>query len=214
MKIQINRTLAAILTGSLALALAFLPMTPAISAPTPKTTERVVLAGGCFWGMQGLFETVKGVTRVVAGYSGGAKSTANYETVSTGTTGHAESVQIDFDPSKISFKRLLDVYFLVAQNPTELNRQGPDSGTQYRSVIFYTSDGQKQIAQAYIKGLVEKKIFHDPIVTQVVPLRAFYDAEAYHQDFMAHNPNNPYILINDKPKVDQLRSQFPQLAKS
>ncbi|MEO6912486.1 MAG: peptide-methionine (S)-S-oxide reductase MsrA [Candidatus Baltobacteraceae bacterium] len=214
MKIDTKRGIAAVITGLLTLALIVFPAAPARSAAAPKATERVVLAGGCFWGMQGVFESVKGVTRVVAGYSGGTKSTANYETVSTGTTGHAESVQIDFDPSKISFTQLLNVYFLVAQDPTQLNRQGPDSGTQYRSVIFYTSDGQKHAAQAYIKTLEARKIFRDPIVTQVVPFHAFYQAEAYHQDFMARNPNNPYIVINDKPKVEQLQAKFPQLAKS
>lgn len=176
--------------------------------------QHVVLAGGCFWGMQAVFEPLKGVTKVVAGYSGGNALTAHYEIVSTGMTGHAESVEITYDPSKISFKQLLDVYFLVAHDPTELNRQGPDEGTQYRSEIFYTTKTQREEAQAYIKQLASAKTYPAPIVTKVEPLRAFYAAEAYHQDFMAHNPDNPYIIYNDKPKLVALRHRFPQLLRN
>ena len=176
--------------------------------------QHVVLAGGCFWGMQAVFEPLKGVTKVVAGYSGGNALTAHYEIVSTGMTGHAESVEITYDPSEISFKQLLDVYFLVAHDPTELNRQGPDEGTQYRSEIFYTTKSQREEAQAYIKQLASAKTYPAPIVTRVEPLRAFYAAEAYHQDFVAHNPDNPYIIYNDKPKLVALRHRFPQLLRN
>jgi peptide-methionine (S)-S-oxide reductase len=170
-----------------------------------------VLAGGCFWGIQAVFEHVKGVTAVTAGYSGGGADTAQYETVSTGTTGHAESVQVTFDPSQISYGQILRVFFSVAHNPTELNRQGPDDGTQYRSSISYANDGQKRIAQAYISQLDQAKVFSRPIVTQVVALKAFYPAEAYHQDYAVHHPDEPYIRINDLPKVEHLRRQLPEL---
>jgi peptide-methionine (S)-S-oxide reductase len=176
--------------------------------------ETTVLAGGCFWGMEGVFEDLKGVSNVVSGYAGGKKETAQYETVSTGETGHAESVQITFDPAKISFQQLLEVYFLVAHDPTELNYQGPDHGTQYRSEIFYTSDAQKSQAQAYIAQLEREKKFSKPIVTIVAPLQGFYAAEAYHQHFMALNPYYPYIVFNDAPKIQALKEQFPQLVKS
>jgi peptide-methionine (S)-S-oxide reductase len=186
---------------------------PPLSSKAAQT-ERVVLAGGCFWGMQGVFERLKGVTDTVVGYSGGSKGTAEYETVSTGTTGHAESIEITFDPAKISFGQILAVYFLVAHDPTELNRQGPDEGTQYRSVIFYTTQAQHDEAQAMISLLTEKKTYRSPIVTQLVPLRAFYPAEAYHQHFMDNNPDNPYIVYNDAPKVEALRKKFASLVKS
>lgn len=174
---------------------------------------RVVLAGGCFWGMEGVFESLKGVTNVVSGYAGGRSATAHYEAVSTGLTGHAESVEISFDPAVISYAQLLKVYFLVAHDPTELNRQGPDSGSQYRSAVFYTNDGQKRETESYIRHLTAKHAFAAPIVTQVVPLRAFYPAEDYHQHFMARNPSDPYIVYNDKPKVEDLHRRFPQLLK-
>ncbi len=164
--------------------------------------------------MQAVFEPLKGVTRVVAGYSGGSALTAHYDIVSTGMTGHAESVEITYDPAQVSFKQLLDVYFLVAHDPTELNRQGPDDGTQYRSEIFYSTPAQHSEAQTYIKHLASKKVYPAPIVTKLEPLRAFYAAEAYHQDFMAHNPDNPYIVYNDKPKLAALRHRFPQLLKN
>jgi peptide-methionine (S)-S-oxide reductase len=176
-------------------------------------TERVVLAGGCFWGMQAVFSDLKGVTKTVAGYSGGNALTANYELVSTGTTGHAESVEVTYDPSKISFKQLLDVYFLIAHDPTELNRQGPDSGTQYRSTIFPGTKEQTDIANAYIAQLNQAHIFSAPVVTTIETGREFYPAEAYHQDFAVHNPDNPYIVVNDLPKVKKLRQQFPALVR-
>ena len=176
-------------------------------------SERVVLAGGCFWGMQLIFESLKGTDGVVAGYSGGSADTAQYETVSSGTTGHAESVEITYDPSKISFKELLDVYFLVAHDPTQLNRQGPDEGTQYRSEIFYTTPQQRDEALAAIAHLERSHVYTSKIVTLVAPLRGFYPAEAYHQDFAVHNPDNPYIVVNDLPKLHKLRQMYPQLVK-
>ncbi|MBV8727991.1 MAG: peptide-methionine (S)-S-oxide reductase MsrA [Candidatus Eremiobacteraeota bacterium] len=176
--------------------------------------QRVVLAGGCFWGMEGVFESLKGVSNVVSGYAGGSKMTAHYEVVSTGLTGHAESVDITYDPSKISFKQLLDVYFLVAHDPTQLNRQGPDDGSQYRSEIFYTDEAQRSESLAYIRQLTARKVFRDPIVTKVEALQAFYPAEAYHQHFMQHNPDNPYIVYNDKPKLEALHKRFPNLIKA
>ncbi len=176
-------------------------------------TQHVVLAGGCFWGMQAVFESVKGVTHVVAGYSGGNFLTAHYEMVSTGTTGHAESVDVTYDPAKVSFADLLRVYFLVAHDPTEFNRQGPDDGSQYRSEIFYTTAAQRAQAQAMIAELTRKRVFDAPIVTQLAPLRGFFPAESYHQNFLVHNPDNPYIVINDIPKLKALRAKFPQLAR-
>ena len=175
--------------------------------------ETAVFAGGCFWGVDGVFKNVKGVSKVVSGYSGGSQATAQYEIVSTGTTGHAESVQITFDPKQVTFGQLLKVYFAVAHDPTELNRQGPDSGTQYRSAIFYTSDEQKRVAQAYVGELNQAHVFRRPIVTQIVPLKAFYAAEAYHQNYLELHPNQPYIAINDLPKVEYLRKQYPELCK-
>jgi peptide-methionine (S)-S-oxide reductase len=182
-------------------------------APESKSEQTAVLAGGCFWGVDAVFKHVKGVTSVVSGYSGGSAATAKYEVVGTGTTGHAESVKITYDPSQISYGQLLKIFFSVAHDPTELNRQGPDTGTQYRSAIFYASEDQKQAAQAYIDQLGKAKVFSRPIVTQVVPLRQFYAAEDYHQNFLARNPNYPYIVINDMPKLAQLRKQLPALYK-
>jgi peptide-methionine (S)-S-oxide reductase len=173
--------------------------------------DTVVFAGGCFWGIQAVFEHVKGVASATAGYSGGSADTASYEEVSTGTTGHAESVQVMFDSSIVSFGQLLEVFLSVAHDPTELNRQGPDIGTQYRSVIFVTGDEQRQVARAYIDQLTRARAFTRPIVTQVVPLRAFYPAEAYHQDYVKHHPDEPYIVVNDLPKVARLRVAFPAL---
>ena len=185
---------------------------PATTVAEQNAAQPVaVLAGGCFWGVDGVFKHVKGVTSVTSGYAGGAKDTAQYETVSSGTTGHAESVEITYDPSKISYNQLLEVFFFVAHDPTELNRQGPDEGTQYRSVIFYTTDQQKKTAENYVQQLTEKKAFSDPIVTQIVPLKGFYPAEEYHQNFLERNPDNPYIVFNDLPKLDQLRKKFPAL---
>jgi peptide-methionine (S)-S-oxide reductase len=186
---------------------------PAVDASpaTGKGPQTAVLAGGCFWGVEGVFQHVKGVVDVTSGYSGGQASTASYETVSSGRTGHAESVKITYDPSRISYGQLLKVYFSVAHDPTELNRQGPDEGTQYRSAIFYANDEQAHIARAYIDQLQRAHAFRQPIVTQVVPLKAFYSAEAYHQDYLAHHPDSPYIVINDLPKIAHLRQELPSL---
>jgi len=177
------------------------------------TQQTAVFAGGCFWGVDAVFKHVKGVDRVLSGYAGGEASTAQYETVSTGTTGHAESVEVTYDPSKVSYRDLLEVFFYAAHDPTELNQQGPDEGTQYRSAIFYTNADQKKAADAYIAKLDQAKAFAEPIVTQVVPLKGFYPAEAYHQDYLARHPDNPYIVINDLPKLELLRDKFPQLYK-
>jgi len=197
-----------------ALAAAAFPDPPAEQAQAAPGTAKIVLAGGCFWGMEGVFESLRGVSNVVSGYSGGQAGTAHYEMVSTGMTGHAESVEITYDPAKISFGELLKVYFSVAHDPTELNYQGPDQGTQYRSAIFYTTPQQRDLAEAYVRELTAAKTFAHPIVTQIVPLRAFYPAEAYHQHFMQKNPNYPYIVYNDKPKLDALRRTYPNLVKS
>jgi peptide-methionine (S)-S-oxide reductase len=173
------------------------------------TTETAVLAGGCFWGMQSVFEHVRGVRQVWAGYSGGNANTAQYEVVSEGNTGHAESVKIAFDPAVVSYGQLLKIYFAVAHDPTTLNRQGPDAGTQYRSEIFFASPEQKKIAQAYIAQLNAAKVFGDAIVTQVAPLTGFYAAEDYHQDYARKHPNDMYIVVNDAPKVARLKQVFP-----
>jgi peptide-methionine (S)-S-oxide reductase len=186
----------------------------ASAKPGPaRSTERIVLAGGCFWGMEAVFEQLKGVSKVVAGYSGGDSATAHYEMVSTGTTGHAESVEVTYDPAQISFGQLLAVYFLVAHDPTELNRQGPDEGSQYRSEIFYTTASQQHSAQSYIEALTAQKTFGDKIVTLVEPLHAFYPAEDYHQHFVEHNPYYPYVVINDLPKLAELKRKFPDMVK-
>lgn len=177
------------------------------------TQQTAVLAGGCFWGVEAVFERLSGVSDVVSGYAGGAKATAHYDIVSQGTTGHAESVKITFDPSKVTFGRLLKVFFAVAHDPTELNRQGPDHGTQYRSSIFYANEDQKAVAQAYIRQLNEAKLFDRPIVTTVVPLEAFYPAEGYHQNFLDKNPDYPYIVVNDLPKLKHLQAELPELVK-
>lgn len=179
-----------------------------------KSDQTVVLAGGCFWGVQAVFQHVKGVISATSGYSGGAAATADYERVSTGETGHAESVKITFDTSQITYGKLLQIFFSVAHDPTQLNRQGPDEGSQYRSVIFYNGDEQKRIAEAYIAQLDQAKVFPRQIVTQVVPLKAFYPAEAYHQDYATRHPDNPYIVYNDAPKVANLRQQFSNLYKN
>ena len=185
---------------------------PTVDASKTAQGEQVaVLAGGCFWGVASVFEHVKGVKNVVAGYSGGGASTAHYDQVSDGDTGHAESVQVQYNPAQISYGQLLQVFFSVALDPTELNRQGPDSGTQYRSVIFYGSDEQQKIANSYIAQLTATKSFDAPIVTQVVPLKAFYPAEAYHQHYFSKHPDNPYIVYNDAPKVAHLAQLFPTI---
>lgn len=174
-------------------------------------TQVAVFAGGCFWGVDAVFRHVKGVTRVVSGYSGGESSTAHYDVVSEGTTGHAESVQVTFDPSVVPYATLLKVFFTVAHDPTTLDRQGPDEGTQYRSAIFFANAGQQGAARAAMAQLTKDKVFPRPIVTQVVPLTAFYPAEAYHQDYLAHHLSEPYIVYNDLPKVQNLKSRYPEL---
>ena len=182
---------------------------PAIDNPKAAgSVQTAVIAGGCFWGVQGVFQHTKGVKQALSGYAGGEKNTADYEKVGTGTTGHAESVQIVFDPREITYGEILRIYFSVAHDPTELNRQGPDVGTQYRSAIFYADASQQRIAQAYIAQLQKARVFARPIVTRVDPLKGFYRAEAYHQDFLIHNPTYPYIVINDLPKVANLKRLF------
>jgi peptide-methionine (S)-S-oxide reductase len=185
---------------------------PAIDNPkAPGSLHTAVLAGGCFWGVQGVFEHVRGVQKVVAGYAGGDRSTAQYETVSSGSTGHAESVKITFDPAAISYGQILQIAFSVVHDPTQLNRQGPDVGTQYRSAIFYADETQKHIAEAYIGQLDSSHAFPRPIVTRVDPLRGFYPAEDYHQDYLYHNPSAPYIAMYDIPKVENFKHLFPEL---
>jgi peptide-methionine (S)-S-oxide reductase len=184
---------------------------PLIDEHAAAHSETAVFAGGCFWGVQTTFQRIKGVTATTAGYSGGTKETANYGAVSSEKTGHAESVKVVFDPARISYGTLLRVFFSVVHDPTELNRQGPDVGTSYRSVIFFTTPEQQKIATAYIAQLDAAKAFAKKIVTQVVPLKAFYDAEDYHQDYAEKNPNNPYIQVCDIPKVAALKAQFPEL---
>jgi peptide-methionine (S)-S-oxide reductase len=186
---------------------------PQVDAPLAKAKgqQTAVVSGGCFWGIQAVFAHVKGVISATSGYTGGSAQTANYETVSTGETGHAESVRITYDPSQVTYGQLLRVFFSVAHDPTELNRQGPDEGTQYRSMISYNSEEQKKIAEAYIAQLDKAKVFPHRIVTQVVPLKGFYPAEAYHQDYAARHPDSPYIFFNDAPKVAHLKSEFPDL---
>ncbi len=186
---------------------------PAIDIPLSSVSspQTALLAGGCFWGVQAVFEHLNGVSSVTSGYSGGYVKSPSYESVSMGVTGHAETVRITFDPSQISFGQLLMVFFSVAHDPTQWNRQGPDTGSQYRSVIFYAGEEQKRIAQAYIAQLGAAKVYSRKIVTKVEPLQAFYPAESYHQDFLKHNPDNPYIIYNDLPKLEILKKDFPGL---
>jgi peptide-methionine (S)-S-oxide reductase len=181
------------------------------SLAKPPGKETTVFAGGCFWGVQSVFQRVKGVIATTAGYSGGSAKTATYDQVTTETTGHAESVEVVYDPSRITYGQLLRIYFSVAHDPTQLNRQGPDVGTSYRSAIFYTSDEQQRLAKAYIAQLDSQKVFPKPIVTEVTPLKAFYRAEDYHQDYAYYNPDNPYIQVCDRPKMAALKEQFPEL---
>ncbi|MGP0017970.1 MAG: peptide-methionine (S)-S-oxide reductase MsrA [Candidatus Sulfotelmatobacter sp.] len=209
---------AALLGGTACSAKASPSSSSALPAPTEDAAratvpgkQAAVVSGGCFWGIQAVFQHVKGVISATSGYSGGSAKTAEYEIVSTGETGHAESVQIVYDPSQITYGELLRVFFSVAHDPTQLNRQGPDEGTQYRSSIFYANEEQKRIAEAYIAQLDKAGAFPRPIVTKVVPLQAFYPAEAYHQNYAALHPNQPYILFNDAPKVEHLRQEFPDL---
>ena len=194
---------------------------PAATFPKPAVDERVaaskghkeaaVLSGGCFWGVQAVFQHTKGVISATSGYAGGEASTAHYERVGSGNTGHAESVQVIYDPSQITYGELLMIFFSVAHNPTELNKQGPDWGSQYRSSIFYSDEEQEKIAKAYIAQLDAAKVYGQKIVTQLVPLKGFYPAEAYHQDYVTHHPDNPYIAINDLPKLAALKKEFPEL---
>jgi peptide-methionine (S)-S-oxide reductase len=186
---------------------------PAVDAhiAAAKSEQTAVLSGGCFWGIQAVFQHVKGVINATSGYAGGSAKTAEYEIVSTGETGHAESVKITYDPSQITYGQLLRVFFSVAHDPTQLNRQGPDEGTQYRSSIFYGNDEQKRIAQTYIAQLEKARVFPGTIVTKVVPLEGFYPAEGYHQNYAANHPHDPYIVYNDAPKVAHLREQLPDL---
>jgi len=205
---------AGLLAVAAACAAANPPIPPlAADAPLAKQSgkETAVFAGGCFWGVQSVFQRVKGVLSTAAGYSGGSAKTATYQQVITETTGHAESVEVIFDPSRITYGQLLRIYFSVAHDPTQLNRQGPDVGTSYRSAIFYTSPEQKRLAEAYIAQLDQEKVFPQRIVTEVTPLKAFYRAEEYHQDYAYYNPENPYIQVCDRPKIEALQQQFPEL---
>ena len=184
---------------------------PALDEKAAPGSETAVFAGGCFWGVQGVFQHVKGVRQAISGYAGGAKKDAEYETVGTGSTGHAESVEITYDPAQVTYGQLLQVYFSVAHNPTELNYQGPDHGTQYRSTVFAANEEQKRIAESYIAQLDKAKLFDGPIVTTIEAGKAFYPAEDYHQDFLTRNPTYPYIVYNDLPKIENLKALFPAL---
>jgi len=188
---------------------------PAIDAehPAVKTKQVAVFAGGCFWCTEAVFEQIAGVDKVISGYAGGDKKSAHYEIVSAGRTDHAESIQITFDPARISYGQLLKIFFSVAHDPTQLNQQGPDHGRQYRSAVFYMNPEQKHVAEAYIKQLDEAKAFHKPIVTEVSELKAFYPAEEYHQDFVKRNPDHPYVVVNAIPKIQKTRKEFPSLVK-
>lgn len=205
---------AATLACSLSVAHAAALPDPLLDTPlatSQSADQTIVLAGGCFWGIQAVYQHVKGVKQAISGYAGGAPTTAHYEAVATRTTGHAESVQVIYDPSKITLGQILKVYFSVAHDPTELNRQGPDTGPEYRSTIFFATPEQQKIAETYIKQLNEVKVFSSPIVTTLEPLKGFYPAESYQQDFARLHPNSPYIAINDLPKVAALKEKFPQL---
>jgi peptide-methionine (S)-S-oxide reductase len=208
------RTAAGFLFAAAAFAASNPPIPPlSIDVPLAKqpAKEKAVFAGGCFWGVQSVFQRVKGVLATTAGYSGGSAKTATYNQVVTETTGHAESVEVVYDPSRVTYAQLLRVYFSVAHDPTQLNRQGPDVGASYRSAIFYTNDEQKRLAEAYIEQLDQQKVFPHRIVTEVTPLKAFYRAEDYHQDYAYYNPDNPYIQVCDRPKIEALKQQFPEL---
>lgn len=208
---RLPQVLARVLLLALPLGIGLTAAGPAAQAP-PQPTQTAVLAGGCFWGMEGVFEHVKGVREVVSGYAGGSRAQASYDTVSTGLSGHAEAVRIRFDPRQVSYGQLLTIYFKVAHDPTQLNRQGPDQGPQYRSAIFFAGPEQRRTALAAISQLSRSRQFQQPIVTQVVPLQAFYPAEAYHQNFMALHPLHPYIVVHDQPKLARLRALFPSMA--
>lgn len=217
------RRIAAGLAGAGAITLAWFTLAPSLAAeqafiiPAPKSDiktetpaglKTIVLAGGCFWGVQGVYQHTKGVTQAVSGYAGGSAQTAHYDAVGSGATGHAEAVKITYDPQQISYGKILQIYFSVVHNPTELNRQGPDSGTQYRSTIFTASPEDRQVAQGYIRELNATKVYKKPIVTTIEPLQGFYPAEDYHQDYLTRHPNQPYIVINDLPKVENLKKVF------
>lgn len=208
-------TACTVLISTIALARSNAIPEPAVDIPASAVSgkQTAVLGGGCFWGVQGVFERVKGVTDAVAGFAGGEKSTAHYERVSEGNTGHAESVKITYDPAQISYGQLLMLFFSVVHDPTEVNRQGPDSGTQYRSVIFYSNDEQKKVADAYIAQLNAAHVYSHSIATQVTPFKGFYAAESYHQHYLDHNPTAPYIVYNDLPKIAALKKEFPQLCR-
>jgi peptide-methionine (S)-S-oxide reductase len=217
MRLSVSVAVAALglwaLPGMLAARTAAPPTAVQPGSAKPGSTQTAVLAGGCFWGVEAVFERVRGVSQVVSGYAGGTKASADYQQVSAGTTDHAEAVKITYDPKVVSYGQLLSIYFSVAHDPTELNRQGPDVGRQYRSAIFFASPSQQAAARASIAALRNRKVFPRRIVTQVVPLQAFYPAEAYHQDYIAHNPFNPYVVVHDLPKLAQLKRQYPQLLK-
>lgn len=210
--------ISALALGGIAISVPMAVAQEGIAIPAPvvdeqagsMSTETAVFAGGCFWGVQGVFQHVEGVTNAVSGYAGGAKETAQYETVGSGNTGHAESVRVTFDPRKVSYGHLLQVYFSVAHDPTQLNRQGPDTGTQYRSTIFPKSDEQARVAKAYIEQLNKARVFDAAIVTTIEPDKMFYPAEGYHQDFLTNNPGYPYIVYNDMPKIENLKTIFPK----
>lgn len=187
---------------------------PAVTMPQPKGDQKAVFAAGCFWCSEAVFEQLKGVKNVVSGFSGGSAATAHYDQVSSGTTNHAESIEVTYDPSQITYGQLLMVFFGVAHDPTQLNRQGPDWGKQYRSEIFYNGPEQKRVAEAYIQQLTDAKVFDKPIVTKVEPLKGFYPAEDYHQDFVRHHPNHPYVVVNARPKLEKLHKLFPELLKN
>jgi peptide-methionine (S)-S-oxide reductase len=212
MNLELRIAGGALLIGASILMAAGFP-DPTIDDKSLRGQETAVVAGGCFWCVEAVFQQIAGVEKVVSGYSGGEAATAHYEMVSTGTTGHAESVRLTFNPQKISYGQILKVFFDVAHDPTQLNRQGPDRGPQYRSAIFYSSAEQKRIAEAYIKQLDDAKVFRAPIVTQVVPLKAFYPAEEHHQNFCNRNPRNPYVLGVAMPKVEKVKEKVPELAK-
>lgn len=196
---------------SLAVEEAIVLPAPTVDVPVSDGIQTAVIAGGCFWGVQGVFQHTAGIVNAVSGYAGGSKATADYNIVSTGATGHAESVEIKYDPKKISYGKILQIFFSVVHDPTQLNRQGPDSGTQYRSAIFTTSDEQRKTADAYIAQLNGAKVYGKPIVTKVEPLERFYPAEAYHQDYLTLHPNQPYIVFNDIPKVENLKRLFSDI---
>jgi peptide-methionine (S)-S-oxide reductase len=213
-RIALRRTAVGFLFAAAVFAASNPPIPPlSLDVPLAKqpSKEKAVFAGGCFWGVQSVFQRVKGVLSTTAGYAGGSAKTATYEQVVTETTGHAESVEVTYDPSRITYAQLLRIYFSVAHDPTQLNRQGPDVGTSYRSAIFYTNDEQKRLAETYIAQLDREKVFPHRIVTEVTPLKAFYRAEDYHQDYAYHNPDNPYIQVCDRPKIEALKQQFPEL---